>query len=520
MTFREFWPLYLKAHRLPGTRALHYFATAIGILGAVEAVASGQPLVFILGIAISYALAIAAHWHVEHNQPLIRVNAFWGAVADLRMCFLALTGQMAREMTRHGILQKGYVYAAEKPDKVWRGEKGARYALLFASAAGLSAGLVDLRDLRDPAEIMRLPIVQLGAPILAFAGALLSILAASVAAARYSTALSGAIGQAKTREKALSGAMGGIMSAGYALADQESLRRACLALLAAGFVAFAAAELTEHGILDAARTLGAVVALSSVGLALAWRLAGASPAKARRGTADEIAPGRRAATTGPRTRGVRVDGRANLVDALENMLSLGRRRAILAATLSAAELHPGDRLVDVGCGTGELVLRAALLGAGRSRAVDAIGIDATPGMIEIARRRARELHAAARFELAVAEALPLAEGSAQAVTSSFFFHHLPSDVKREALREMWRVLAPGGRLVITDYGWARGIPGKIASFPMRFNYHEFVRGQLGGELERIIEAEGLGAPETVRVYLGYIRVLRIVKHAPAGPADS
>ena len=35
MTFREFWPLYLRAHRLPGTRGLHYFATAFGIMATI-----------------------------------------------------------------------------------------------------------------------------------------------------------------------------------------------------------------------------------------------------------------------------------------------------------------------------------------------------------------------------------------------------------------------------------------------------------------------------------------------------
>jgi ubiquinone/menaquinone biosynthesis C-methylase UbiE len=83
-------------------------------------------------------------------------------------------------------------------------------------------------------------------------------------------------------------------------------------------------------------------------------------------------------------------------------------------------------------------------------------------------------------------------------------------VKREALAEMWRVLAPGGRLVITDYSRPRGLIGYLASFPMRFNFYEHVRGQLDGELERLIGSV-LDEPERLRSFLGYISVYRVVK---------
>jgi ubiquinone/menaquinone biosynthesis C-methylase UbiE len=126
-------------------------------------------------------------------------------------------------------------------------------------------------------------------------------------------------------------------------------------------------------------------------------------------------------------------------------------------------------------------------------------------------RRARGAGVAAEFQVGVAEALPLDDGAADAVTSSYFFHHLPPDVKPEALREMWRILKPGGRLVITDYARAHGLAGLVASIPMRMNFYEYVRPQLGGELETIIAAQGLGAPEIVRRYLGYITVMRLVK---------
>ena len=99
MTFREFWPLYLQAHSHPKTRVVHYGATLIGVGSALAAVITLQPA-FLLGIAVAYAMAIGAHAVVERNRSMIRVNPVWGAIADLRMFWLAATGGLHREIER------------------------------------------------------------------------------------------------------------------------------------------------------------------------------------------------------------------------------------------------------------------------------------------------------------------------------------------------------------------------------------------------------------------------------------
>lgn len=99
MTFREFWPLYLQAHSRPGTRAVHYLATVIGVGSAIAAALAGEPLLLV-GIGIAYALAIGAHAWIERNRSMIRVNPVWGAIADLRMFWLAVTGGLEREIER------------------------------------------------------------------------------------------------------------------------------------------------------------------------------------------------------------------------------------------------------------------------------------------------------------------------------------------------------------------------------------------------------------------------------------
>jgi demethylmenaquinone methyltransferase/2-methoxy-6-polyprenyl-1,4-benzoquinol methylase/phosphoethanolamine N-methyltransferase len=194
------------------------------------------------------------------------------------------------------------------------------------------------------------------------------------------------------------------------------------------------------------------------------------------------------------------------VDLLENAISGGRLADILKATLDAAELQPADRLVDVGCGTGQLAVEAA---RALSTTGDVLGIDATPGMIHLARDRARQQGSSAQFKVGIAEALPLPDEWADAVTSSYFFHHLPPDVKPQAMTEMWRVLKPGGRLIVTDYARPRGIIGLLASLPMRVNLCEYVRPQLHGELEDLMSR--FGRWEIVQTFVGYITVFRAVK---------
>jgi hypothetical protein len=106
MTFREFWPLYLQAHSQPATRGVHYAATLVGLGSAVIAAIAREPA-FLLGIALAYAIAIGAHAFIEKNQSMIRVNPAWGAVADLRMAWLAATGRLQREIEKSRALQSG-----------------------------------------------------------------------------------------------------------------------------------------------------------------------------------------------------------------------------------------------------------------------------------------------------------------------------------------------------------------------------------------------------------------------------
>lgn len=107
---------------------------------------------------------------------------------------------------------------------------------------------------------------------------------------------------------------------------------------------------------------------------------------------------------------------------------------------------PDDTVLDVGCGAGAAVRRAAARGA------VAIGVDPSPGMVEAARRRSRD-HASARFEVGHAADLPLDDDGVTIAWTISAFHHWPD--RGAGLREIRRVLVPGGRLLIAESRIAR-----------------------------------------------------------------
>jgi hypothetical protein len=103
ISYSEFWRLYLDAHRRPATRGMHYAATVVGAASTLASVVLGEILLAPLGLMIAVGMAVGSHRFIEHNRPLIRVNPLYGAVSDLRMMWLAMTGGLPREYARLGL---------------------------------------------------------------------------------------------------------------------------------------------------------------------------------------------------------------------------------------------------------------------------------------------------------------------------------------------------------------------------------------------------------------------------------
>jgi ubiquinone/menaquinone biosynthesis C-methylase UbiE len=108
--------------------------------------------------------------------------------------------------------------------------------------------------------------------------------------------------------------------------------------------------------------------------------------------------------------------------------------------IELAGLRPGEHVLDVACGTG-VVARFAAERVGHSTVT---GVDINPGMLAVARNAARD--AAIEWHEASAEALPLADGTFDVVLCQMGLQFFPD--REGALREIWRVLRPGGRVVL------------------------------------------------------------------------
>ena len=116
-------------------------------------------------------------------------------------------------------------------------------------------------------------------------------------------------------------------------------------------------------------------------------------------------------------------------------------------TLDLAKIVPGEKILDVGCGTGTLTIAAKARAGGN---VEIHGIDAAPEMIEVARRKATEQGADIDFQVGLIEDIPFPDNEFDLVLSSFMLHHLPNELQRGGFIEIHRVLRPGGRFLAVD----------------------------------------------------------------------
>ncbi len=184
---------------------------------------------------------------------------------------------------------------------------------------------------------------------------------------------------------------------------------------------------------------------------------------------------------------------ASRYDLLNDLQSLGLHRRLKRRLVERALAGGGRRVLDVCCGTGDVALALAAAGA------EATGLDFSPRMVELARRRPGA-ERVREFVVGDALALPFPPESFDAVTISFGLRNL-TDIPA-ALEEMIRVLKPEGRLLILEFG-------KPPSALWRFLWYQWLRsvppllGRLfGGEaaawryilssLERYPGQEGVG----------------------------
>ena len=196
--------------------------------------------------------------------------------------------------------------------------------------------------------------------------------------------------------------------------------------------------------------------------------------------------------TAPSPKSFVLHSMASYYDLLVAFMTLGRERELRDRLASLADVAPGESVLDVGCGTGSLAL-AAKRRVGPTGIVT--GIDASPEMIERARRKAANRADGIHFEVARVESLPFPDESFDVVLSTLMMHHLPRPTRERCVSEMRRVLRPGGRVLVVDFERPSNKRGGLIA---RFHRHG------GVPLRDIIDL--LGSADTRMTQIGTVGV--------------
>ena len=133
-----------------------------------------------------------------------------------------------------------------------------------------------------------------------------------------------------------------------------------------------------------------------------------------------------------------------LYDMIAKMLGADRAREVL---FDLAPLRPGDRVLDIGCGTGTF----ATILKQRYPGLEVTGVDPDPKALARARRKAEQANVSIHFDQGFADSLKFPAMSFDLIFSSFMFHHLEGSNREKTLREVRRVLKPGGRFYLLDF---------------------------------------------------------------------
>jgi ubiquinone/menaquinone biosynthesis C-methylase UbiE len=157
------------------------------------------------------------------------------------------------------------------------------------------------------------------------------------------------------------------------------------------------------------------------------------------------------------------------------------------------------RVLDVACGTGHLL---RMLGAALPEEARLYGLDLSPHYIARAREKLpREMDVSLVCENA--EKLPFLDGSFDAVCNVYLLHEIPGEVRSRVLKEMARVVRPGGLLVVADSVQLADAPElrrEILAFPARF-HEPYYKSYVEGDLAKLVTDAGVQVTSTKLAFL-------------------
>ena len=184
-----------------------------------------------------------------------------------------------------------------------------------------------------------------------------------------------------------------------------------------------------------------------------------------------------------------------------------REKVFREKLLAQAEINPGDRVLDLGCGTGTF----AIMLKTRYPTARVTGLDCDPDILIQAQKKKLSVGVDITFDESMSYTTPYSESEFDTVFSSLFFHHIKSVEKLRTIREVYRVLEPGGFFHVCDWGRPSNSVSRVMSLCVQLlDGLEVTRDNIEGRLPSFIKGVGfeevnqLGRVETILGTLHFI----------------
>jgi ubiquinone/menaquinone biosynthesis C-methylase UbiE len=175
-----------------------------------------------------------------------------------------------------------------------------------------------------------------------------------------------------------------------------------------------------------------------------------------------------------------------------------------------AGIERGHRVLDLGCGTGTLTILIKQI----HPESEVVGLDGDPKILEIARAKAKKAGVEVAFHEGMAFQLPYPDGWYDRVLCSLVLHHLTTENKRRALKEVNRVLRPGGEFHVADFGKPSNLTAYLISLFIRL--FEDVMDNIKGLLPEMFARAGFYQIEETARYMTIVGSLALYKARKPG----